>query len=138
MEKIIEKILEDLKVELAEKFDSNFSRGGFFGDRWKPKKDGSASRLIKSGALRRSIKSKIEGDTIVFTSSKPYAAAHNEGVDKIVTVRSKKGKTFQRRMKLPKRKFIGKYTGMEKTVERIAKKAIEEALKQIADNFNKS
>jgi phage gpG-like protein len=128
MNKIINTILQDLKVELTDKFDKNFSQGGFFGGRWQPKKDGSASHLIKKGALRRSIKSTIQGNALVFTSSKPYAAAHNEGVNKSVTAKSKKGKTFSRKMNLPQRQFIGVYPGMEKTVERIAKRVIAEEL----------
>ena len=34
---LIKIILKDLKVELLDKFDSNFSRGAFFGKRWKPR-----------------------------------------------------------------------------------------------------
>lgn len=137
MDKLLNKILKDLKVELTDKFDKNFSQGGFFGNRWKPKKDGSASHLIKRGTLRRSIKSRIEGDSIVFTSSTPYAAAHNEGVSRNVTVKSKKGKTFTRKMNLPQRQFIGEYAGMQKTVERISKQAIEEEIKTIIQKANR-
>jgi phage gpG-like protein len=134
MEKILKNILKDLKVELTDKFNKNFQTGGFFGNKWKEKKDGGASHLIKSGALRRSIQSHIDGDTIVFTSTKAYAAAHNEGLNKSVSVKSKKGKTFTRKMNLPKRQFIGEYPGMEKTIERVAKKAIVEEMKQIINN----
>jgi len=137
MNKATQKILKNLKVELTDKFDKNFSQGGFFGNRWKPrKKDGYPTHLNNTGALRRSIKSHIEGDTIVFTSSTPYAADHNEGVNKKVRVRSKKGKTFTRKMNLPQRQFIGEYKGMEKTVERIAKKIIETELQTIIKNAN--
>ena len=178
MEKIVKNILKDLKVELTEKFDKNFSQGGFFGNKWKPKKDGSASHLIKSGTLRRSIQSHIEENAIVFTSSTPYSAIHNEGGEIEVTKKMKKffwakayeaqGKTFTKSGKrsksksaekwnkqaqiyrglalkktgskiiIPQRQFIGKYNGMEKTVQRIAKRAIEEALKEIADKINNS
>lgn len=119
-------ILQDLKVELTDKFNKNFSAGGFFGNRWKPKKDGSASHLIKSGALRRSIQSRIEGGAIVFTSSKPYAEVHNEGG------KAGRGKGFT----MPQRQFIGEYPGMEKTVERIVQHAVEEELKNIEQKFN--
>jgi len=138
MNNIQQKILKKLKIELADKFDKNFSQGGFFGNRWKPKKDGSASHLIGkgSGVLRRSIKSYIEGDSIVFTSSTPYAAAHNEGVNKRVSVRSKKGKTFTRKMNLPQRQFIGEYDGMVKTVERIATQVLDNEMKKIVAKHN--
>ena len=174
---IFKNILKDLKVDFTDKFDKNFPQGGFFGNRWKPKKDGSASHLIKSGALRRSIKSRIEGNTIVFTSEKPYAAIHNEGGEITVTKKMKKfflakayeaqGKTFTKSGKrgtgktaekwnkqadfykglalkkvgskivIPQRQFIGAYPGMEKTVERTAKKAIEKELKSITQKINK-
>jgi len=136
MDKIAQKIIKDLKLELTDKFDQNFSQGGFFGNRWKPKKNGNPSHLIKSGALRRSIQSHIEDGAIVFTSSTPYAAAHNEGVNKRVTVKSKKGKTFTRKMNLPQRQFIGEYQGMEKTVERIACQAIKEEIQAIVKKAN--
>jgi len=138
MQNIIQNILKNLKVELHDKFDKNFSQGGFFGNRWKPKKDGSPSHLIKRGILRRSIRSRIEGSSLVFTSSTPYAKAHNEGVHQNVSVKSKKGKTFTRKMNLPKRQFIGEYPGMQKTIERIAKQEIEKELKKIADTTIKS
>jgi phage gpG-like protein len=134
MEDTIKKATENLRIELAEHFDKNFSSGGFFGNKWKDKKDGSVSHLVKSGALRRSISSHVEGGVIIFTSSKPYATAHNEGVNKNVTAKSKKGKTFTRKMNLPQRQFIGYYKGIEKTVERAAKHAIEDELKKIIKN----
>lgn len=34
---LIKIILKDLKVELLDKFDSNFYRGAFFGKKWKPR-----------------------------------------------------------------------------------------------------
>ena len=86
--------------------------------------------------MRRSIKSYIEGDSIVFTSSTPYAAAHNEGVNKRVSVRSKKGKTFTRKMNLPQRQFIGEYDGMVKTVERIATQVLDNEMKKIVAKHN--
>ncbi|MCL2291215.1 MAG: phage virion morphogenesis protein [Bacteroidetes bacterium] len=136
MDKILQKILKDLKVELTDKFDQNFSQGGFFGKKWQKRKDGSATHLNNTGALRRSIKPHIEGDEIIFTSSTPYASAHNEGVNKNVRVKSKKGKKFTRKMNLPQRQFIGEYTGMEKTIERIAKQAMEEATQDIVQKAN--
>jgi len=118
-------ILRILKVELHDKFDQNFSKGGFFGNRWKPKKDGSASHLIKRGILRRSIRSHIEGDSIIFTSSTPYATVHNEGG------KAGRGKGFT----MPKRQFIGEYPGMQKTVQRLAKQEIEKEIQTIIKKY---
>jgi len=136
MNNIQQKILKELKIELADKFDKNFSRGGFFGNRWKPKKDGSTSHLIKTGVLRRSIQSHIDGDSIVFTSSTPYAEAHNKGVNKRVSVTNKKGTTFTRKMNLPQRQFIGEYNGMVKTVERIATQVLDNEMKKFVAKHN--
>ncbi|MGL4956537.1 MAG: phage virion morphogenesis protein [Bacteroidales bacterium] len=116
---LLTNILRDLRIELADKFDKNFSQGGFFGQKWQRKKDGTSSRLIKSGVLRRSIRSRTKNNGIVFTSSTPYAAVHNEGG------RAGRGRGFQ----MPKRQFIGAYKGIEKTIERIAKKELEKTLK---------
>jgi len=148
MEKIVEKILTDLKVELADKFDKNFSQGGFFGNKWKPKKDDSASHLIKTGALRRSVKSHLEGGTIVFTSSTPYATIHNEGLQGNVSIRShsRRGrngkqqtvKAHTRKINMPKRQFIGEYPGWEKTAERTAKRVIEQEIKDLIQKTNKN
>ena len=139
MADIIQNILKELKIELTDKFDQNFSQGGFFGNKWKPrKKDGYATHLNNTGKLRRSIKAHIEDNTLVFTSSTPYAAAHNEGVNKSVSVKSKKGKTFTRKMNLPQRQFIGEYAGMEKTTERIVKAEMEKQMQIIIKKANQN
>ena len=35
----------------SDHFDKNFSRGGFFGKKWKPRKDGVATHLNNTGAV---------------------------------------------------------------------------------------
>ncbi len=137
---ITQRILKDLKVDLTEHFDNNFSRGGFFGNKWAKRKDGTATHLNNTGRLRNSIRSRIVGNSIVFTSSTPYAAIHNEGSHETIQVqgykrkRKKEGYTtvgaHKRHLNMPKRQFIGEYPGMNKTVERAARRAIEAAIKQ--------
>lgn len=134
MDKILQKILQDVKVELTEKFDRNFSQGGFFGNKWKPKKDGTASHLYKSGALRQSLTSRIDGDTIVFTSTTPYAAIHNEGGDITVTPKMKKffwakayeaqGKTFTKAGKRSKSKTAEKWNRQAEIYKGLALKKV--------------
>ena len=81
MRNIIHRIVNDVRVEMSEEFDKNFERQGFFSEAWSrsssPVKQGSI--LIQTGSLRRSIQSRIEGDSVVFFSNSPYAAIHNEG-----------------------------------------------------------
>lgn len=116
----------------------NFRRQGYPGSgfqAWKPRKANArrnAGRgiLIDSGRLSRSPRILSQGNLKVdIGTDVPYAKAHNEGVDKIVSVRAHRRAKFgtitrgmqrvrgvtgsgqvkahQRRMKLPKRQFAG-------------------------------
>src|SRR5690606_4302347 len=70
----------------------NFERKAYFDKKWKdtktPVKNGSL--LMRSGNLRNSINSRIEGDKIIFSSSLPYASIHNNGGEITVTAKMKK------------------------------------------------
>lgn len=50
-------IIADMRVELAEEFDKNFTRKAFFTDKWKKRWNPNAlgSLLVVTGSLRRSI-----------------------------------------------------------------------------------
>lgn len=79
---VVRNILRDVRVEVSQEFDRNFERQGFFSQAWKRRTSpvrGNGPVLIASGALRRSVKSKIDKDSITFYSSLPYAEIHNEG-----------------------------------------------------------
>lgn len=145
---LLQNILSDLQKDLTDHFDKNFSRGGFFGKRWEPRKDGVATHLNNTGTLRRSIRSRISGHSITFTSSTPYSAIHNEGG----TIRVKSHlRTYRIKMngklmkvkrqvkaynyKMPQRQFLGEYPGLDKTIDRAAKRNIEAELKRMAQNF---
>ncbi len=84
--------LRDLKVELTEEFDRNFQRKAFFDKAWPKTKliNRKGSMMMRSGQLRQSIQSRIEGSKIIFTSSLPYASIHNEGGTIVVTAKMKK------------------------------------------------
>lgn len=92
MQKFIKNTLRDLKVELTEEFDSNFTRKAFFDQPWKQTRlqNNRGSLLMRSGDLRRSIRAKVEGQSIHFTSALPYASIHNEGGTIVVTAKMKK------------------------------------------------
>jgi phage gpG-like protein len=93
MQTVIRNILRDLKVELSDEFDKNFERQAFFSEAWQrrrsPLRPGGTT-LVDTGALRRSIGSRIEGDSIIFTTSLPYAAIHNEGGEIEVTAKMRR------------------------------------------------
>lgn len=92
---ILRNILDDVRVELNDEFDRNFERQAFFSEAWQRRRSpvsGSRSGhlLVDTGRLRRSIISRIEGGSITFLSTEPYAALHNEGGSIKVTRKMKK------------------------------------------------
>lgn len=94
MDRLVNNILRDVQVELRDEFDRNFSRQGFFGEQWARRKSplakaGSAI-LTGTGSLRRSITSRISGNSLTFSSDLPYAALHNEGGEIRVTPRMRR------------------------------------------------
>lgn len=91
--KLHKSILRDIKYELDDEFDLNFQRQAFFDAPWRKRKPdirSGGALLIDSGALRRSIQSTIAGDTIRYSSDKPYANLHNEGGSIRVTEKMKR------------------------------------------------
>lgn len=86
------KIVQDLAVELADEFDKNFERKGFFNQKWPDTKlrNARGSLMMRSGNLRRSIKYNVRDNMVMFSSSLPYASIHNEGGEIIVTEKMKK------------------------------------------------
>jgi len=84
--------LTGLKVDLMEEFDKNFERKGFFNDPWKqtrfPNRRGSL--MMRTGALRRSLRATVSGHSVRFFSSLPYASIHNEGGTITVTAKMKR------------------------------------------------
>ena len=85
-------ILTDTKVKLTEAFDRNFERKAFFKDKWAntliPNRRGSL--MMRTGTLRRSIRSTIEGSWVRWTSSVPYADIQNNGGEVEITAKMKR------------------------------------------------
>ena len=92
-DQIIRNILRDIQVEMKDEFDRNFEREAFFSEAWKrlrsPTRPGGHI-LVARGDLRRSIRSEIRENSVVFMSDLPYAAIHNEGGEIKVTERMKR------------------------------------------------
>ena len=87
----LDKVLNDLRVELADEFDKNFERKAFFGKLWASRKSGiRGSLMMVKGRLRRSLRARVQNKSIVFTSSVPYASIHNEGGTIKVTAKMKR------------------------------------------------
>jgi len=89
---VIDRSLEDIKVEFDEEFDRNFERKAFFDEKqWPERKfdDGVGSLMQRTGGLRGSIRSRKRRDELVYSSSKPYARIHNEGGEIRVTKKMK-------------------------------------------------
>lgn len=94
VQNIIKNILRDIQVELTDEFDQNFERQAFFSQAWqrrkRPIRNEGRAILVDTGQLRRSIKSRINGDTIAFYTDLPYAAIHNDGGEIVVTQKMKR------------------------------------------------
>lgn len=145
---MLDKFIKKIKTELDDEFDRNFERQGFFSQKWK-KSNTKGTTLIKSGALRKSIHSQINGNTITYTSSVPYANIHNNGGKIRVTEKMKRffwykfkstKDPFYRAMALkkvgsyitiPQRQFIGWHDDLKPNIERVAKNTIEEEMNKI-------
>jgi phage gpG-like protein len=87
----IKNIISDVRVDLTEEFDRNFERKAFFDKKWRgtnlPNQRGSL--LMRSGKLRRSIKSTQRKGEVTWSSSLPYASINNEGGEIVVTEKMK-------------------------------------------------
>lgn len=91
------------------------------------KRDSGRKLLVDSGRGRRSIEKKIQGNKVSLTAL-DHMVAHNEGVNETVTARSKKGKTYSRKMNLPQRQFTGESKSQTARIENAIKQQIIKAL----------
>lgn len=121
VKRFIRLTLKDISVKLGDEFDRNFEREAFFNEKWARRKfndDESRGLLTREGTLRRSIKDGVsitDHASVVFTSSVPYAAIHNEGGAITVTRKMKKYFWYRymlimgsKRSRPDKPKFTGK------------------------------
>lgn len=93
----------------------------------KAKRNRGRRLLVDTGEGRRSIRQKISG-TKVGLIANDYMVAHNEGVNKTVSVRSRKGRTFSRKMNLPQREFTGESRKQTERIERVIASQILKAV----------
>lgn len=92
MQDFIKNILSDIRVDLTDEFDRNFERKAFFDKPWEASKfpNHKGSIMMRSGKLRRSVRSKQTNNDITWSSSLPYASLQNEGGEVIVTEKMKR------------------------------------------------
>ncbi|MEG1540026.1 MAG: phage virion morphogenesis protein, partial [Muribaculaceae bacterium] len=147
---LMRNIMSDIKVELCDEFDRNFTRKAFFNKKWvppkKPKRRGSL--LITTGAMRRSIRATIRGHSLCFSSAKPYTALHNSGGVFSQRVRehsrthrkSKKSYTVRghtRNANMPQRQFIGDSPEVQTAIKAIISENLYDYFNDLATQIRK-
>ena len=164
LDKFLQNVIHDVKVDLADEFDRNFERKAFFDEKWQHTKlhNRIGSLMIRRGNLRNSINADIQGNKIIFSSFLPYASIHNEGGELTITTKMKKYfwakhieakntkniieaeqfkamalKPIGSKIIIPKRQFIGNHPKVKEAVERAVNANLEElnkAIKQALSN----
>lgn len=143
------KILNDLRVELSDEFDRNFQRKAFFDKPWPPRKmNGKGSLLMQTGKLRRSIRCRVDTDSVVWETSERYAAIHNYGGVQYVKPHhrrrySKKKDTYTRHQvkgyayKMPRRQFLGDHPEVRKRAEAVIQRNLQKAAQDLISKMKK-
>ena len=148
-------ILNDLRVELSDEFDRNFQRKAFFDRPWPPRKmhNPKGSLLMVTGKLRRSIRCRVDTDSVTWETSERYSAIHNYGGEITVTAKMKRFFWYKHkatkddawkwmalmkvgtRIRIPKRQFLGDHPVVRKRAEAVVnrnlKKAAEEMIQKL-------
>lgn len=162
--KFTDNLLQDIKVDLADEFDRNFERKAFFDEKWPATRfhNRIGSLMIRRGNLRNSINAKIEGDVIIFSSSLPYAAIHNQGGEIAITdkmkryfwakhLEAKNAKAYTEaeqwktmalkkigsKITIQQRQFIGYHPKVKEIIEKSVNKNLQELNNLIKQNLKR-
>lgn len=150
-------ILNDLRVELSDEFDRNFQRKAFFDLRWPPRKmhNPKGSLLMVTGKLRRSIRCRVDSDSVTWETSERYAAIHNYGGEITVTAKMKRFFWYKHkatkddawkwmalmkvgtRIRIPQRQFLGDHTVVRKRVEEVVNRDLKKAAAEMIQKLKK-
>lgn len=141
-------IIKDFAVEVGDECDRNFVRKAFFDRPWAPVKAANlrGSLLLRSGALRSSLRYTATDSGVEVSSDTPYAAIHNEGgvITRDITVTDKmrrwawarwhttkdnkfkamaltRKKRLRQTIRIPERRFVGEHPKLSKALEEIAR-----------------
>jgi phage gpG-like protein len=81
MHPLIKNILSDLRVEVLDEFNRNFTRKAFFDRPWPARQmdTGRGTLLLVSGHMRRSLRCTASRGSLYFSSDMPYFSIHNRG-----------------------------------------------------------
>lgn len=93
IKKVLSELVRDIEVGVKAQIDDNFRSGSFYGRKWPERKwprDGGRALLVKTGALKHSIRSRRSGGGLTISSDRPYSTIHNEGGEIKVTGRMKR------------------------------------------------
>lgn len=145
------KILNDLRVELSDEFDRNFQRKAFFTRKWPERRhmNRKGSLLMITGKLRRSIRSRVDGDGVTWETSEKYAAIHNYGGTIQVTAKMKKYFWYKYKatkddswkwmalmkvgtqIRIPQRQFLGDHPEVRKRAEAVIQRNLQKAAQDL-------
>ena len=148
----INNVIKDIKIELDDEFDRNFERKAFFDRKWVPLSPNyhptTGAMLVRTGALRRGLRSQISGTSLIYTNSVIYAGVHNYGAvirqDFVMTPKMRRralakykqsrnkqdlktayAKHIRRTIRIPARPFVGRHPVVDESVDRIAKENVQ-------------
>ena len=164
-------VMRNLKTELDDEFDRNFERKAFFDRPWAPLSPGynpsEGSMLMRTGALRKSLRSRIDGTRLVYESSLKYSGLQNYGgtirqdfvpSDKMrrwawakARKRREQGdkqgegkfrrmalaKRIKRTIAVPARPFIGEHPKVREIAAGVVRENAEKTLEEAKRNFNR-
>lgn len=109
IERNLEEIVGEIIVEFAQE---NIDKKKFVSQKWLPTEDRSQA----TGKMRSNFKIRRNRWIITITNDLPYARTQNDGIDELVTVTSKKGTKFSRRMRIPARPFLGDSLALKRRI----------------------
>ena len=129
-------------MELSDEFDRNFQRKAFFSRPWPPRKhiNRKGTLLVVSGKLRRSIRCRVDADSVVWETSEKYAAIHNYGG--IIYVKPhhrtihRNGKAIRQQVKgysykMPRRQFLGDHPEVRRRAEAVIQRNLQRAAQEL-------
>ncbi len=155
-------IIKDFAIECEEEFDLNFRRKAFFDSPWAPVKaePGVGSLMLRTGALRQSIRYSPTPTGVSVTSDTPYASIHNEGgvISRQVRITEKMRRFFwakwvqtkdprwraaaltkkaaiSQTIRVPRRQFVGDHPVMRNNLKKIAEAGCTEYARELRKQF---
>lgn len=152
---LMRKIVNDVKVDFSDEFDRNFTRKAFFDKPWPKRRFGDSPLLIETGDLRKSLRARVSGDTVIWSSHLKYSAIQNEGGR--IKVTAKRKRFFWAKYKeekheywkamalkkegsyitIPARRFVGWHQSLNKNVQAIVGRRVKQFADELAKEINK-